>query len=167
MVFFSDLLGRFSEYKAVNATHIRIQICTCWCDISLLMRPCWGKIPTSNMALKKQHNERWNGHKQHEDALNTNSWQGHGLLLNTRNDSIRKSDKGNTLPPPLPSPKEGPPVRKVLVQWWGCGAAGIKSEKYFPQMVVNIAWQHMACNFKWLFFFCAGQFLSLYYLWEK
>ena len=46
-----------------------------------------------------------------------------------------------------------PPVRKVLVQWWGCGAAGIKSEKYFPQMVVNIAWQHMACNFKWLFFF--------------
>ena len=67
-------------------------------------------------------------------------------------------------PPPLPSPKEGPPVRKVLVQWWGCGAAGIKSEKYFPQMVVNIAWQHMACNFKWLFFFCAGQFLSLYYL---
>lgn len=67
-------------------------------------------------------------------------------------------------PPPLPNPKEGPPVRKVLVQWWGCGAAGIKSEKYYPQMVVNIAWQHMACNFKWLFFFCAGQFLSLYYL---
>ena len=56
-------------------------------------------------------------------------------------------------PPPLSCPKEGPPVRKVLVQWWGCGAAGIKSEKYFPQMVVNIAWQYMACNFKWLFFF--------------
>ena len=41
-------------------------------------------------------------------------------------------------PPPPLRPKEVPPVRKVLVQWWGCGAAGIKSEKYFPQMVVNI-----------------------------
>ena len=49
---------------------------------------------------------------------------------------IRNSDKGNTLPLPHPSP-----------QWWGCGAAGIKSEKYFLQMIVNIAWHAHGLEF--------------------
>ena len=38
------------------------------------MRPCWGKIPTSNMALKWQYQTRCNGDKRHEDELNTETW---------------------------------------------------------------------------------------------
>ena len=38
------------------------------------MRPCWGKIPTSNMALKWRYQTRCNGDKRHEDELNTDTW---------------------------------------------------------------------------------------------
>ena len=38
------------------------------------MRPCWGKIPTSNMALKWRYQTRCNGDKRHEDELNTETW---------------------------------------------------------------------------------------------
>ena len=34
--------------------------------------PCWDKIRASNMALKQQQKNRWNGNKQHKDCLNTN-----------------------------------------------------------------------------------------------
>lgn len=66
------------------------------------MRLCWGKVPISNMALKKRHKKRWNGDKQHKDALNTNSWQEHGLLLNTWNDRNSKFWQGKYSTPPTP-----------------------------------------------------------------
>ena len=37
--------------------------------ISELMRPCYSKILTSNMALKQRHKKRWNGDKQHKQAM--------------------------------------------------------------------------------------------------
>ena len=38
------------------------------------MRPCWGKIPTSNMALKWWYQTWCNGDIRHEDELNTETW---------------------------------------------------------------------------------------------
>ena len=36
-----------------------------------VVRPCEGKIPTSNMAFKQWHKDGWNGHKQHKDRFTT------------------------------------------------------------------------------------------------
>ena len=34
-----------------------------------VVRPCEGKIPTSNMAFKQWHKDGWNGNKQHKDRF--------------------------------------------------------------------------------------------------
>lgn len=65
------------------------------------MRPCWGKIPTSNMALKWRYQTRCKGGKRHEDELNTETW------LTPQNSKrphlkIDNSDKGYTYPLPRP-----------------------------------------------------------------
>ena len=62
-----------------------------------VMRPCWGKIPTKDVALKQRHKTSWNGYKRHKDWLNTDK---HGLPLKTPNDGIWHTS-------PLPNPQEG------------------------------------------------------------
>lgn len=65
------------------------------------MRPCWGKIAKSDIALKQQHKTTGKGDKQYKDGLNTDR----NMVYSSKSKTmiIESQTRNICTPPPSPS----------------------------------------------------------------